>query len=80
MTLDEMEALASRLERAAKTIREARMELLGGAAAVTPAQQPVTSAAVPPALSPHELAQRELLLQRNREALPDAIKRAEGIS
>lgn len=81
MTLDEMEALAKRLELAARVVREARMELLGGVVAAQPAQQSVTQAAAPPAqLLPHEVAQREMLLQRNREVLPDEIKRAEGIS
>ena len=91
MTLAEVEALAQRLEEAARIFREARL-ILGGAAAVQPAQQPVTLAAVPPAYPPSRLshgpppdaaqiaAEREALLQRNREALPDDIKRAEGMT
>lgn len=79
LSLNELEAIAQRLDAAAKVFRDARA-LLGGAAAVV--NQPATSsmgAVAPPAiLTPHEMAQREMLLARNRmEALPEEIQRAE---
>lgn len=79
LTLGELEAIAVRLEHAVGVIRDAQ-RILGGAVATQPASANPLSATVPPALTPYEVAQREALLARNREALPDAIKRAEGIS
>lgn len=76
MTLADVEALAERLAKAVAVIRVARAELAGGVAA--PAIAPVSAPS--PLLSAYEVAQREALLARNREALPEAIKRAEGIT
>lgn len=79
MTLAEIEAIAARLEAAARVFRDARA-LLGGAGAgpesIPPATRPSPA---PPQLTAYEQAQREALLARNREALPDDIKRAEGM-
>lgn len=75
LTLEEIEAIASRLEAAARVFREARA-MLGPAPAVVQ----------PPSVPSHAQmdadmrAQREALLARNREVLPDAIKAAEGMS
>jgi hypothetical protein len=87
MTLSEIEALAKRLEEAARVFREAR-ELLGGAAVASqPAQQHVTPVAVAPPtrtrtpLSAADVAdmkaQRDALVARNRDELPEDIKRLE---
>jgi hypothetical protein len=78
LTLGELEAISQRLEAAARVFRDAR-SLLGGAAASQPTTtSPVVAAVSPAILTPHELAQREALLARNRyDALPDEVKRAE---
>ena len=54
--------------------------LLGGAAGASMATPSPQRAAAPPSMPPSMAAQREQLLARNREALPEDIKRAEGIS
>lgn len=74
LTLGDIEAIAARLEKACATFREARA-LLGGAAVGE--QPPARPAAAPPAMSPEMAAQRAALLARNREALPEEIKRME---
>jgi len=79
LTIAEVRAIAERAHVALKQLRDVQ-SLLGGAAAsqsATASQSP--SAAAPPSMPPDMRAQREMLLARNREALPADIRAAEGM-
>jgi len=87
MTTDEIDALTIKqvrqiAERAAEALAQLQsvQALLGGAAGASMATPSPQRAAAPPSMPPSMAAQREQLLARNREALPEDIKRAEGIS
>lgn len=89
LTLAELEAIAQRLDAAAKVFRDARL-LLGGAATASTSVTPSNAVVVSPSpgtrvrtpLAPGEAedlaAQRAALVARNRpEDMPDEIQRAE---
>lgn len=80
LTLGDIERIAARLEAACRTFQEAKA-LLGGGVPVGPGAQAAPIASGPNrTLTAYEIAQRESLLARNREALPDDVKRLEGLT
>lgn len=84
MTLEQIEAIAARLDAAVKTFREARA-ILGGTTGAPPTPPtPVVSAVPTRVRTPMSeaekrdlRAQRDALVARNRDDLPEGIRQAE---
>lgn len=79
LSIAEVRAIAERASEALSKL-QAVQALLGGAAGVATATPSPSHAAAPPLMPPDMKAQREALLARNREVLPESIKAAEGLT